>query len=440
MEKNFRKRDRTARLLKIEILLSQNPPGLSVTEIAKRCDVSKRTAYRDLEALESELGVPIWEDAYKRGISEGYFLPSITFTQNEAVSLFLAARMTRYYSSCYNSNVISPIMKLATVFPPFLKTRLQKTIEHMQYLPMDHAKIRIFNNLIQAWLFRHPVIIQYQNLINKKPVECTVEPYSIEPAIRNYHACLIGYSHLEKKVITFKIDHIVGKVIIKPETYEIPDDFDIDEFLRYSWGTRADTKVDIVKLHFSKRTSQEIIDTYHHPTQVIQVQPDGSLLITFKIKITDAFMSWILSFGKDVEVIKPKSARNRMINHLRVMTDYYGLNKLDKGSIVNGDLNLDFLISNNFDISDDQWKQIAPLLPPQSRIGRPRVDDRHIVNGIIKRLRYGVKWKDIPREYGAMSTCFTRYKLWQQKGVWGRIWKMLNTNESYSDYHFPKTH
>jgi transposase len=66
------------------------------------------------------------------------------------------------------------------------------------------------------------------------------------------------------------------------------------------------------------------------------------------------------------------------------------------------------------------------------------VDDRQIVNGILKRIKYGVKWKDIPREYGAMSTCFTRYKEWQQQGVWERIWKKLNTEKSCPDFHAPK--
>jgi len=66
----------------------QHSSGLDIEEIAGECLVSKRTAYRDLEALESELYVPIWQDGNRRGITEGYFLPPIAFTQAEAVNIF----------------------------------------------------------------------------------------------------------------------------------------------------------------------------------------------------------------------------------------------------------------------------------------------------------------------------------------------------------------
>ena len=95
MSKTFQKRDRTARLLKLQLLLSQYPNGIRVEKIAEKCSVSKRTAYRDLIALESELGVPLWEEGNKRGVAEGYFLPPIRFTQIEAANLFLAIRLLR---------------------------------------------------------------------------------------------------------------------------------------------------------------------------------------------------------------------------------------------------------------------------------------------------------------------------------------------------------
>jgi predicted DNA-binding transcriptional regulator YafY len=91
------KRDRIARLLRLEILLCQHPSGLEVNEIARKCMISKRTAYRDLATLESELDVPIWENGSKRGIAEGYFLPPIIFTQAEAANIFLAVRKMRQF-------------------------------------------------------------------------------------------------------------------------------------------------------------------------------------------------------------------------------------------------------------------------------------------------------------------------------------------------------
>ena len=69
------KTDRTARLLKVEHLLYQNPKGLMIEEIARLCGVSKRTTYRDLKALESELSVPIWEEGVSAASPRVIFFP-----------------------------------------------------------------------------------------------------------------------------------------------------------------------------------------------------------------------------------------------------------------------------------------------------------------------------------------------------------------------------
>lgn len=72
-------------------------------------------------------------------------------------------------------------------------------------------------------------------------------------------------------------------------------------------------------------------------------------------------------------------------------------------------------------LSDEQWARLRPLLPPppQGR-GRPRIDDRLIVDGIIWRLATGVPWRDLPDRFGSWRTVYSRFRRWQQAGVWER--------------------
>ena len=77
------------------------------------------------------------------------------------------------------------------------------------------------------------------------------------------------------------------------------------------------------------------------------------------------------------------------------------------------------------ELTDEQWVVIAPLLPPRPRTGRPRADDRETLNGILWVLRTGARWADMPRRYGAPSTCHLRLQTWQARGVWERIWRTL---------------
>ena len=73
-----------------------------------------------------------------------------------------------------------------------------------------------------------------------------------------------------------------------------------------------------------------------------------------------------------------------------------------------------------YELTDAEWKIIAPLLPNKPR-GVPRVDDRRVLNGIFWRLRSGAPWADIPERYGPYTTCYNRFVRWRAAGIWDRI-------------------
>ncbi len=73
------------------------------------------------------------------------------------------------------------------------------------------------------------------------------------------------------------------------------------------------------------------------------------------------------------------------------------------------------------ELKDAQWEVIRPLVPPQGRMGRPRADDRQVLNGILWVLKTGARWQDMPRRYGHPTTCWRRLKGWQEKGVWDHL-------------------
>ena len=61
-----------------------------------------------------------------------------------------------------------------------------------------------------------------------------------------------------------------------------------------------------------------------------------------------------------------------------------------------------------YELTDFEWSIIQPLLPNKPR-GKPRVDDRKVLNGIYWRLRTGSPWADIPERYGPPTTCATGF-------------------------------
>jgi transposase len=76
-------------------------------------------------------------------------------------------------------------------------------------------------------------------------------------------------------------------------------------------------------------------------------------------------------------------------------------------------------------LTDKQWEQIVPHLPPPKKTGRPRADDRTTLDGILYMLRSGARWCDLPREYGSPTTVWRRLRQWEAQGVWEQIWRAV---------------
>ena len=77
---------------------------------------------------------------------------------------------------------------------------------------------------------------------------------------------------------------------------------------------------------------------------------------------------------------------------------------------------------HRYDLTDEQWTRLAPLLPPQKpRTGRPNHDHRPIINGIHWILRTGAPWQDLPERYGNYKTVSSRFYRWRAAGLWDRI-------------------
>ena len=100
-------------------------------------------------------------------------------------------------------------------------------------------------------------------------------------------------------------------------------------------------------------------------------------------------------------------------------------------------------------LTEAQWEKIQPLLPrrpPRPRGGRPRADDRPVLEGILCILRSGARWQDLPEEFPSPVTCWRRLRDWEEQEVWVEIWRaflselnerqQLNWSESFLDGSF----
>jgi transposase len=72
------------------------------------------------------------------------------------------------------------------------------------------------------------------------------------------------------------------------------------------------------------------------------------------------------------------------------------------------------------ELSDEEWAVLSRLLPGTGT-GRPRRDDRVVLNGIVWKLRTGSAWRDVPERYGSWRTLYTRFRRWALDGTFTRM-------------------
>lgn len=79
-------------------------------------------------------------------------------------------------------------------------------------------------------------------------------------------------------------------------------------------------------------------------------------------------------------------------------------------------------------LTDEQWNLIADLFPhpPVSpKGGRPRIEPRACLEGVLWVLKTGARWQDLPERYPSPSTCHRRHRDWTEAGIFTKAWRRL---------------
>lgn len=85
-------------------------------------------------------------------------------------------------------------------------------------------------------------------------------------------------------------------------------------------------------------------------------------------------------------------------------------------------------MTRRYELTDQKWEQIAPLLPPEknSRPGRPSKDNRLMINAMIWIARSGAPWRDLPERYGSWNSVYSRFRKWIEDGILDNVFRVLS--------------
>jgi proteasome accessory factor B len=311
---------RTERLRQLETLLLSTPHGLSAIDLAEQLGVDRRTVYRDLDFLSTQ-DVPLWQDEGRYGINRTRYLATLRFSFHEALALVLAGLLLSRTIDDRNHHVITALRKLAAVMPETLTAHLQRAASRVQARSDIRTQhMTVLETIAEGWATRRRVRVLYRSPRSGELRPRVLAPYAVEPTAVGVY--VIGHDDWANDIRTFKIERLEQAEVLD-ELYTVPETFDPEAYLSTSWGIMTSQEMFEVVLRFGVSATPRVRERCWHPTQTIDLTPDGGCVLRVRVSEPIEMQPWIRSWGAQVEVLAPDWLRERVADDLRRAADRY---------------------------------------------------------------------------------------------------------------------
>jgi predicted DNA-binding transcriptional regulator YafY len=308
--------NRTDRLLAI-VLELQARGRRRAEDLAATFEVSKRTIYRDVLAL-CEAGVPVISTPGQGyALSEGYFLPPLRFTPDEAVMLLLGADVTaRSFDAEYRQAADAAARKIAGALPEQTRALVREIQQGLLFVELDRgAEADHIRSLRRAILAQRRVRFRYlaRDSAEGAGVERVREadPYGLVRIAEIWY--LLGHCHLRGGIRSFRLSRI-SELRVQAQQFERPADL----VLRSNDAGR-DTLAQVL---FDHEVAPWVSEARYYYVSEMQPHPEG-LLVTLRVRSVDDVLQWVLGWGRHARVLGPPELRELLIREAAAVSARY---------------------------------------------------------------------------------------------------------------------
>ena len=295
---------------------------VKASEIAERFGISLRTVYRDIKALE-EAGVPIGAEAGKGYyIVDGYHLPPVMFTREEAGSIVIAEKLVDKFSDeLSRKHFNSATIKIKSVLPSREKDYLEKVNNqvHVLHKSFDGEFPNRFIPDIQHAIAEKRVIrIDYNSISKKEKTENRL----IEPLWLCFYSFawhVIGWCRMRNNYRDFRADRIIDLKVMD-EQFQPRNESPINEFLQVLWK-EYDLMEAIIEI--DKATAEIFQNTKYYYGFVEQTDKGNLYEMKFAVNDYDYFSGWLLTLGNKVKVVSPSILIDKVKARVKELSSLY---------------------------------------------------------------------------------------------------------------------
>ncbi len=309
--------NRTDRLLAI-VLELQARGRQRAEDLAATFEVSKRSIYRDIQAL-GEAGVPLISvPGQGYSLMKGYFLPPLSFTVEETTILLLGSDvMDQSFDAQYRLAAQSASRKIEGVLPEqlrdevaYLRTAIRFVVANSREDSQERVKLQQLRRaIIDHAVVRFVYHTRYGTNNQMEQQTREADPYSLVYISRSWY--LAAYCHLRQAMRHFRLDRMETLEIL-PQTFRRIAGRGTD--LRQS-DEPGSIKVRVLFDHEVVRWIREARSYY----LVAEEETVDGLLVTFSVRRESEIFQWLLSWGRHAHVLEPVSLRKQLAEEAQAM-------------------------------------------------------------------------------------------------------------------------
>ena len=288
------------------------------TDLAAQFAVSLRTVYRDVRTLEAA-GVPVCGEAgVGYSLAEGYRLPPVMFTREEATALLTAEKLAARLADARTAQLSQTAMdKLRAVLRRPDRDYLEALSPHIQVLRPRPGGSEVHQPLLAALAEQRVVHLRYRAAYSGATTERAAEPIGLYLGL---HWHLVAFCRLRQEVRDFRLDRIM-QLHLRDETFAPRP-----ETLAQYWQTLAARRpADTAVVRFSPAAARHVQDAKHQYGWVReQALADGHIEMTLLPGCLRYLARWLLPYAGQVTVAAPPALQAHLRELARAAHQHFG--------------------------------------------------------------------------------------------------------------------
>ncbi|HTY87269.1 MAG TPA: WYL domain-containing protein [Candidatus Acidoferrum sp.] len=281
----------------------------NASSLARDIEVATKTIHRDIEFMRDRLGLPIEYNSAKNGYAyteEVSAFPNLQITEGELFALIVAEKaLQQYRGTNFEKPLLSAIKKMEQSLPDTISLNLAEVEQTISFRTRAEPilNLEIFDALAKAAARRQQIELTYRKPGQPEPEKRVVDPYHL--ANINGEWYLFAYDHARKDIRTFVPARMQS---VKPtgKSFDRPQKFSLEQRLRDSFGVvSGEGKYEVV-IRFNAHAADYIREKKWHESQQLRELKGGGVELKLKLSSLREIERWVLSWGGDARVVKPR--------------------------------------------------------------------------------------------------------------------------------------